>query len=89
MEKECIGEQMITLKNREKFTAELVDNVDSFTDEQIILKTKYGGIDIRGKNLKLSDYSVENGTIILEGYIESIVFINIREKRSFLKGLFR
>ena len=89
MEKEICKEQLLTLKNRERFTAELVENVDSFSDEQIVLKTGLGGLDIRGKNLKLADFSVEKGTILLEGRIDSVVFVNIREKRSLLKGLFR
>ena len=89
MEKELFNEQLITLKNRERFTCQLVENVDSFSDNEIILKTKLGGIVIKGKDMKLSDFSVEEGNLILEGKIDSFVFVNVKEKQSFLKGLFR
>ena len=86
---EEMREQTLVLENRKKFTCGLVENVESFTDEQVIIKTKLGGLDIRGNSLKLVDFSVDNGTIIIEGMIDSIVFVNIKEKRSFFKGLFR
>ena len=89
MENDFFGEQMLTLKNRERFTAELVENVESFSDEQVVMNTKLGGLDIRGKNLKLYDFSVEKGNIIVEGMVDSISFVSVREKRSFLKGLLK
>lgn len=89
MEKDNMCQQIITLQNRERLTAEQVENVDSFSEEEIILKTKFGGMEIKGKDLKLSDFSVEKGDIILEGKIDSVIFVNIKEKRGFLKGLLK
>ena len=86
---DSIKGQTIVLEDRKTFTCELVENVESFTDEQILIKTKLGGIDIKGSEFKLADFSVDNGTIVLEGKIDSIVFVNIKEKRSFFKGLFK
>lgn len=89
MEKDNTNHQLLSLRNREKFTADCVENVEMFSCEQIILKTALGGLDIKGSDLKLSDFSVEEGTIILEGKIDSVVFVSIKEKGGFLKGLFR
>lgn len=89
MDKENNPEQLLTLKNREKFTAEQVENVECFSEETVLLKTKLGGLKIEGSSLKLSDFSVDDGTIILNGRIDSLVFEEIKEKRSFIKGLFK
>ena len=81
--------QMLTLENRKKFTVGLVENVENFSEEEIVLKTALGGLDIKGKDLKLEDLSIENGNIILTGKIDKIDFVDIKEKRSFFQGLFR
>lgn len=81
--------QMLTLENRSKFTVGLVENVESFSDDQIMLKTALGGLCIVGKSLKLEDLSIENGTVILTGKIDKMDFVDIKEKRSLFRDLFR
>ena len=82
-------EQLLTLKNREKFTAEQVENVETFSEEEVILKTRLGGLCIKGSNLKLADFSVDDGILILNGHVDSLIFAEIKEKKSFIKGLFK
>ena len=89
MDKEICYEQLLTLRNREKFTAEQVENVECFSEEEVVLKTKLGGLRITGSNMKLSDFSAEDGTIILNGRVDAIIFTEIKEKKSFIKGLFK
>lgn len=81
--------QMLTLENREKFTVGLVENVESFSEDEITLKTALGGLYISGKNLKLEDLSIENGNVILTGKIDRMDFVDIKEKRSFFRDLFK
>lgn len=90
MDKENLEKnQVLTLENRSKFKVGLVQNVESFSDEEIILKTALGGLYISGKNLKLEDLSIEDGEIILTGRIDKMDFVDIKEKRSFFRDLFR
>lgn len=81
--------QMLTLENREKFTVGLVENVESFSEEEITLKTALGGLYITGRNLKLEDLSIDSGNIILTGKIDRMDFVDIKEKRSFFRSLFK
>ncbi len=81
--------QLLTLENRARFTVGLVENVESFSDSEIILKTTLGGLHIIGKDLKLEDLSIDNGNIILTGKIDKIDFVDIKEKRSFFASMFR
>lgn len=89
MGNEDFKKQELTLVNRERFTCDLVENVESFTDEQIMLKTKLGGLEINGSGLKLEDFSVEKSRVVAEGKINSVIFVTLKKKTSFLKGLFR
>lgn len=81
--------QKLVLEDRARFSVGLVENVENFTEEEILLKTGYGGLLVQGKNLKMEDLSIESGNIILTGRIDKMEFFEIREKRSFFKSLFR
>ncbi len=81
--------QMLTLENRSRFTVSLVENAESFSEEEILLKTALGGLRVTGKNLKLEDLSMENGTIILTGTVDKMEYTDIKEKGGFFRGLFR
>ena len=81
--------QILTLENRKRFTLGLVENVESFSDEEVVLKTSLGGMNIKGSSLKIEDLSIQNGNIVISGRIDKMDFIEIKEKRSFFQGLFR
>ena len=46
-------------------------------------------VSVFGRNLKMEDLSIENGSILLTGRIDKIEFSEIKEKHSFFKDLFR
>ena len=81
--------QKLILEDRNRFSVGLVENVENFTEEEILLKTAMGGLLVSGKNLKMEDLSIENGNILLTGRVDKIEFSQIKEKHSFFKDLFR
>ena len=81
--------QKLILEDRERLSVGLVENVECFTEEEILLKTAYGGLLVSGRNLKLEDLSIENGSILLTGRVDKIEFSQIKEKHGFFKDLFR
>ena len=87
-EKNQTGQKLV-LEDRARFSVGLVENVENFTEEEILLKTGYGGLLVQGKNLKMEDLSIENGNILLTGRVDKIEFSEIREKHGFFKSLFR
>ncbi len=90
MEKEYNDKnQVLSLLDRSKLSVGLVENVESFSDSEIVLKTALGGLYVSGKGLKLEDLSIENGEIVLTGKIDKMDYMDIKEKRSFFRDLFR
>lgn len=89
METDTVKKQLMTLENRERFTVGLVENVESFSETAVVLKTGLGGLHISGKNLKLEDLSINNGDIVMTGRVDSIEYVGIKEKHSFFRDLFR
>lgn len=81
--------QKLVLENRMRLNVGLVENVENFSEEEIVLKTACGGLLVCGKGLKLEDLSIENGDIFLTGKVNKIEFFEIKEKRGFFKDLFR
>lgn len=81
--------QILTLENRERFLVGAVSDVESFSDEAVLLKTDFGRLHISGKDLHLEAMSTEDGNISLTGRIDKMEFSEIKEKRSFLRDIFR
>lgn len=81
--------QILTLEDRSRLSVGAVENIESFSDEEIVLKTETGRLQISGKNLKLEDLSVENGNAALTGRVDLMRFTQTKEKQSFFAGLFK
>lgn len=90
MENEKIRKnQILTLEERSRLSVSAVENIESFSDEEIVLKTETGRLQIGGKGLKLEDLSVENGNAALTGRIDLMRFTQTKEKQSLFAGLFK
>lgn len=81
--------QVLTLENRERFLVGAVENVESFSEEEIFLKTAFGALRVCGKNFRLEDFGAESGNIMLTGKVDKMEFSQIKEKHSFFRDMFR
>jgi len=57
----------IALENRKKMTLDGVLEILSFNDEQILIITVLGDMDIRGEELKMTKLDVQNGDVVITG----------------------
>lgn len=71
----------LSLENRKKLSLSGVLEVLSFDDEEISLNSNLGALNIKGKNLKLNKLDVQNGDVIISGYVNSIVYCNKEAKK--------
>lgn len=81
--------QVLELRNRERLTVNLVENVERFQESETVLKTAFGKLRICGSNLRLEDLSKEGGAIFIIGKIDTVSFSDIKEKGSFFKDLLK
>jgi sporulation protein YabP len=70
----------IALENRKKMTLDGVLEILSFNDEQILIITVLGDMDIRGEELKMTKLDVQNGDVVITGKISYVVYTS-EEKR--------
>ena len=82
----------LTLENRKKIILTGVQEVLTYNDEKISLITTKGNLDIKGSKLKINKLDVQNGDVIIDGTISSIIYNDkeaIKNKESFFNKLFR
>lgn len=68
--------QNIFIEDRNKVTITGVEQVDSFNDNTIILRTVKGGMTIKGEGLNVGKLNLDNGNININGIINGIVYNN-------------
>ena len=87
--KELLSHEIKLLK-RERLEISGVNEVVSFDEVCVLLKTICGELTIEGKNLKMSVLDTEKGVVLLDGYVDAVFYTNEQntEKRGFFGKLF-
>lgn len=68
--------QEIRMQNRKLMDITGVSNVESFDNEEFLLDTECGYLAVRGQNLHMKNLSLEQGLVSIEGYINSLVYLD-------------
>ena len=71
-------EHSLTLENRETLTVTAVTDVKNFDDESVNIIIEEGGLDVKGRNLKLVQLDLEDGQVIISGRIDNLTYTNRR-----------
>ena len=80
--------QIITLKNRSQLSITGVEDVQSFDDKNIILKSSYGMVAIDGESLHIDELSTDTGVLLVEGQIGGVFFFEPDQPKK-KRGLLR
>ena len=64
----------LTLSQRQKLTISGVEEVVSFDDSAVVLRTPLGMLMVHGQTLQLKTLSVEGGQTAVEGQISALVY---------------
>ncbi|MCT8977486.1 sporulation protein YabP [Clostridium sp. CX1] len=83
---------VLNLENRKRLILNGVVEVISFNEEQIVLNTNLGSLNIKGAGLKMNKLDVQNGDVIIVGTINSCIYTNSeikKEKQSLVSKLFK
>ena len=86
------GTQDVCLFSRRRMELSGIEEVGSFTEEQIILSSILGMIAIEGRGLKIENFSMEKKELSLSGEIDSFYYYekkNSGEKKGLLSKLMK
>lgn len=87
--KQPSGEHYIELFKREHFIGGGVEDVISFCEDKIELKTGMGRLIIRGKKLNINMLDTENGKLDVTGEIRIMEYTDKKNKESLVTSLFK
>lgn len=93
MPKETLQNHLIhnlILENRESLGVSGVNEIVSFDEKEVVLKTEAGKLTVSGNGLKMSKLSVESGDVTVYGSIRSMAYSDAgADKESFFKKIFK
>ncbi|HBE79708.1 MAG TPA: sporulation protein YabP [Firmicutes bacterium] len=64
----------LTLTNRGQLAVEGVINLGSYDQEQIILETSSGVLEVKGDNLHILQLNLDQGKVTVDGDVYSLVY---------------
>ena len=73
--------QDIIISDRARLSISGVEDVQSFDETSVILKTNNGMVAVDGEGLHINELSVETGKISIEGNIGGVVFFDAAEQK--------
>ena len=73
--------QVIRLDDRSKLTLTGVEDVTSFDENTIIIKSNFGLLAVDGRSLRITSLSTETGELFIEGVIGGVVFFDENEPK--------
>ncbi len=79
----------IIMENRKSLRISGVKDIDSFTENKIVLNTVMGELVIKGQDLHVVALEVETGDFSMNGHITSLVYNSFNSTDNVFKRLFR
>lgn len=78
--------QEIKMLNRKMLEISGVLNVESFDSEEFLLETDSGFLTIKGSNLHMKNFNLEQGMVAIEGLIDALIYLDSTNSKK-TKGL--
>ena len=78
----------LTLNNRSSLTVTGVNDVVSFDDSVVVLRTELGTLIVQGSQLQLKTLSTQGGQVDVEGKVASLLYEEPRVKGGWKHRLF-
>lgn len=83
--------QDIRVFSRRRIELTGIEEVESFTENAIVLLSKLGSVSIEGEGLKIESFSTEKGELVILGKMDSLYYFGgeTKEKQGFFSRLMR
>ena len=82
-------EHALTLVDRRRLSLTGVEDVDCFNEQLVVLRTGQGTLTVAGAGLNVSELSLEDGRVELEGEVDALEYSGGKKKGGLLGRLLR
>ena len=79
----------LTLIDRKKLSVTGVEDVDCFNEQLVVLRTPLGTLTVTGAGLNISQLTLEDGRVELEGEVDALEYSGGKKRGGLLGRLFR
>lgn len=74
--------QKLTLVDRKRLNLEGVRYVGNFDEREIVLETNMGALYLKGEGLNITKLNLDEGTLSVDGYINSMEYREAKSARA-------
>lgn len=78
----------IIIDDRERVNITGVQDVDSFNEEEVVLVTDIGFLNLTGQDLHITKLNLDDGELIVEGYIYGLQYSDHDAGKNKASGIF-
>ncbi len=76
------GNQKLSLFERKYLELEGVRHVGNFDEQEIVLDTNLGTLYLKGEGLHITKLNLDDGTVSIQGFINSIEYKEVKSART-------
>jgi len=83
--------QDIRIFSRKRMELTGIEEVESFTENSIFMRSALGSLSVEGENLKIESFSTDKGELIIEGKLDGVYYYgnDAGEKKGFFSRFMR
>lgn len=78
----------LTLENRRKLAISGIEDVESFDEREVVMRTGEGNLVVRGSDLNIKSLNVEAGDVIITGLVTEVCYEEVAPSGSIWTRLF-
>ncbi len=79
----------VTIENRERISITGIIRIDSFDDTEVCARVESSGVSVYGQGLHISRLDLDNGILIVDGFISGVEYSDQEHKGGMLSRLFK
>ena len=83
--------QNIRILHRQRMELTGIEEVESFTDNSVVMRSSLGSLSVEGESLKIESFSTDKGELIIEGKFDGVYYFGSEasQKKGFLSRFVR
>ena len=79
----------VCLVNRKSLTLTGIEKVVGINETNLLVEVDGGSLSVSGQNMEVKKLDVESGNLEIEGKIDSMKYLDKKEKLGFFKRIFK
>lgn len=79
----------VSIENRERITLSGIIRVDSFDEGEVCARCESSGVAVYGQNLHISRLDLDNGVMVVDGFINGVEYSDTENKGGIFSRLFK